>query len=180
MRPVFLFLAFFFFSLSCERSPFAQTFTAVETATRISQLEKGMSEAEVKKLLGCPKKISLKTSGGQTYVVWYYVTKGIEIGREGFTDHNFTPLIFKDGKLYGWGYGLHYKLFNSKNPVLQKQELPPKPIEEILKEIEKEPNPAADPPEPSKAPPVRTDDTGSDDETRRQKTPEKPAPVFWE
>lgn len=155
MRLLFSLLLSFLFLVGCQNSAFVQTSAANETMSRMNKLQRGMSTQKVRALLGCPKKIANKTAYGQPYTVWYYVTQGVVFSQPEYYQVNFTPIVFRNDKLFGWGKAFHYNLFRPKTATLgerggekndvyyfktkkNKQPEDTKSIEEILEEIHEE------------------------------------------
>ncbi len=84
-------------------SPAYWSRTIAERRSRLYHLEVGMSEAEVKLILLEPDKVEM---GGDRTKYWLYITSYptyvSHVMRE-LHDRYYTPLVFKNGQLIGWG-----------------------------------------------------------------------------
>ncbi len=62
-----------------------------------ARLELNMTREEVRRLLGAPERTEGFRAGSRSLIVWFYLLDG----RQG--PRVFTPLVFEDGRLSGWG-----------------------------------------------------------------------------
>ena len=65
-------------------------------------LNMGQAKQEVLHVMGNPSKSEQYFRGGKQIEVWYYRTSSFETGGWNSDDY-FTPMVFQDGKLVGWG-----------------------------------------------------------------------------
>ncbi len=205
--PFKLILCFLVFA-GCYNSAFVETSKANETLTRMNNLQRGMSVQHVKALLGSPRKIADKKVYGRTYTVWYYVTQGVVFAQTNYYQINFTPLVFYNGKLFGWGKAFYLNMFRSKTRTLgtrggkkdtiyyykTKDGKPPsdQSIDEILEEIHEERSfqpldfennkEQKEAPEKEKSSTEKADDDLKKEQKKQQSYPEydNEAPAFWE
>jgi len=99
-----LFCFFLFCFTGCAKTSLMQSGSEAEyNQYYISKLRIGMTEDEVWDLMGRPYKTESRPVKGDTYDVWYYVTKGKILGQTKMLSRNLTPLVFKDKVLKGWG-----------------------------------------------------------------------------
>ncbi len=75
----------------------------------ISELELGMSRSEVIGRLGTPNDSEAFTSGGEEVRVLFYRTRHADSDGE-TTRSETTPLVFRGGKLVGWGDAVYAEL----------------------------------------------------------------------
>jgi hypothetical protein len=73
----------------------------MEAATR---LELNMTKEEVRRLLGIPERTEGFRVGGKGVITWFYNLRNRQ-GRQ-----VSTPLVFKDGRLSGWGASYYLRL----------------------------------------------------------------------
>lgn len=64
-------------------------------------LKIGQAKEEVLEIMGKPSRSQSYFRGGKQTDVWYYRTSPDVL--DWGIDDNFTPMVFKDGKLTGWG-----------------------------------------------------------------------------
>lgn len=69
----------------------------------IAKLRIGMTQDEVWSMMGDPYKSEARVVRGQAYEIWYYVTKGKILGQSRMISRNFTPVVFQEKILKGWG-----------------------------------------------------------------------------
>lgn len=112
----------------CVGSPIHSTFaydsvqkTIKKNNAALMKLSAGMSQNEVRNIMGEPK----RSEGYPWGSAWLYrtaMTKGIEGGIYGTTDSDFTPVMFdKNGILQGWGRN-YFEQYVNKYELTIKQE----------------------------------------------------------
>ena len=92
--------------MNCSNSPMVTSRDAEKNKIDMMQLKIGMSQKDVREIMGNPYKTKEEVIGGESYQVWFYLTKGTMLGQTELVDENFTPIVFKDEIVIGWGY--HY------------------------------------------------------------------------
>jgi len=111
---VFSALVFSLLSYSCT-TPISTSTEAEKNRMLISTLSKGMTQDKVYSILGNPDKKRLVNADGKIYEVWFYLTKGLLFGQSEYTRDNFTPFVFRNRVLKGWGYRYYDYLLNIDN-----------------------------------------------------------------
>ena len=112
-----VFAAFLFLAAGCEScNPYK---IAEKNVNNAKQLRNGMTKAEVLALMGEP----LKDEVFNKPDVWYYYfdcnwLDGL------ITEEECFPLVFKDGKLIGWGNRVYMSWQLSRKNELPTEELP--------------------------------------------------------
>lgn len=83
------------------------TTTSIEASGNKSNLQKleiGMNLTQVKEIMGAPNKTeAFSLPENKKLLVWYFLTEGRAPFRR-LDDPNYTPLIFENDMLKGWGY----------------------------------------------------------------------------
>ncbi|MEN6318441.1 MAG: DUF3192 domain-containing protein [Syntrophaceae bacterium] len=83
------------------------TTTSIEASgnkTNIPKLEIGMNSTQVKELMGAPNKTeAFSLAESKKVLVWYFLTEG-RAPFHRLDDPNYTPLVFENDILTGWGY----------------------------------------------------------------------------
>jgi outer membrane protein assembly factor BamE (lipoprotein component of BamABCDE complex) len=84
------------------------TTTSIEASVNrndLPKLEIGMSSNQVKGIMGVPNKTEALSSltEGKKVLVWFYLTEGRGAFRS-LADWNYTPIVFENDVLTGWGY----------------------------------------------------------------------------
>ena len=70
----------------------------------LQKIELGMNRNQVKGIMGTPNKTeALSSTEGKNVLVWYYLTEGRGAFRNP-DDWNYTPMVFENDILTGWGY----------------------------------------------------------------------------
>jgi hypothetical protein len=110
----YYFFIFILLSLlsSCSNSPLQIGKEADKNVINMRFLETGMTTKHVIRIMDFPNKIEIKNKDGQEYLIWSYLTKGIFLGQIEFIQDNFTPLVFKEKILQGWGDKFYKHIFN--------------------------------------------------------------------
>ena len=88
--------------VGCAGSAHQDNKAAASTASRLIELNPGMSKQEVIEILGKPKATEAYVINGEQVEFWLYQT-GKRQANEDPGDSAVTPLQFADGVLQGWG-----------------------------------------------------------------------------
>lgn len=114
-----------------------------ENIWNLSRIQIGMTEADVLKIMQCPQKKQIVEQGGQTYSIWFYVTRPTALNQERLVRMNVTPLSFKKGVLQGWGFDYYDHIVARPENVQMKAKTQTgeedEPIEMELRGIEEKP-----------------------------------------
>ena len=102
MRAIFIGL----FLLSACSIPMESGKEANQNRYKLMYVQVGMTEDQLLDLMGPPYSEETITAKGESYDIWFYVTKGRDMYQTEMLPRNMTPFIFKEGKLEGYGY--HY------------------------------------------------------------------------
>lgn len=94
---------------------------AEQNKINMMQIEIGMSEDDVLDVLGNPIKVKAVKVDEDSYFIWFYMTKGKRLGQDKLISENFTPFIFQNKRLIGWGKN-YYDLFLDIDNAKAKQE----------------------------------------------------------
>lgn len=79
-------------------------------------LNAGQTKQEVLDIMGSPTKSEKYSSNKKEMDVWYYRTDSFATGGWD-TDDYFTPVIFENGKLVGWGNDLYFQKITARSMV---------------------------------------------------------------
>jgi hypothetical protein len=83
------------------------TTTSIEASghkDNFSNIKIGMSSDQVKGVLGTPNKTeSFSLNEGRKILVWFFLTEG-RAPFHRLDDTNYTPIVFENEILTGWGY----------------------------------------------------------------------------
>ena len=84
-----------------------RTTTAIEASghkSNLHKLEVGMNSNQVKGIMGTPNKTeAFSLAEDKRVLVWFYLTEG-RAPFHRLDDPNYTPLVFENDILTGWGY----------------------------------------------------------------------------
>lgn len=70
----------------------------------LQKIELEISTNQIKGIMGAPNKTeALSVAEGKKILVWYYLTEGRGAFRN-TDDWNYTPVVFENDVLRGWGY----------------------------------------------------------------------------
>jgi len=91
---------------SCADSPANPGIRAYENNKNMVALKPEMTTEQVTKLMGLPDKIeTYRGMNHETILSYLYITKGLDsYTSRGLNKDNFTPFIFVDDRLSGWGW----------------------------------------------------------------------------
>lgn len=122
----FFILGFLFFSLllfvGCAGSPLATGAKAEENTFNMAYIRIGMSEDQVYNVMGRPYDIETYEMDEEYFEVWFYVTRRVDLGQTRLVPGNFTPLVFQDGFLVGWGKNYYNHLLDIENAREKRRE----------------------------------------------------------
>lgn len=94
MKKILLVICVFFLcGCACAK-------TARRNNDLLLTLNIGQGKQEVLQIMGNPSRNERYSSGGKETEIWYYRT---DVDIYGSEDDNFTPVVFENGKLAGWG-----------------------------------------------------------------------------
>ena len=123
MRLVFFLVAFSILQGCVPNLGLSTLANAELNVTNLSRLKKGMTQAEVLKIMRHPYSDQVFVMDKDIYDVWFYVKEPTVLGQSRMVPLNLTPLTFKNGKLIGSGYGYFNYLKRRKEEAEN-----PKPI----------------------------------------------------
>jgi outer membrane protein assembly factor BamE (lipoprotein component of BamABCDE complex) len=101
--------------INCSGSSLRTAANAEKNKINMLQVRLGMSKTEVTSILGEPSKTEKKYVEEKEYDVWYYLTKGTELGQSTLITSNYTPFIFSSSQLIAWGHPYYKYIFNVDN-----------------------------------------------------------------
>jgi len=91
--------------VGCAGSPIRTTWQAGDHTRAMIKLKPDMTPEEVIKLMGNPDKTEMyRGKNEETVLVYLYITEGMDTFSRRWTDANYTPLVFENNKLAGWGW----------------------------------------------------------------------------
>ena len=104
-KPICLLLACSVLLVGCAGSP-------IQTGWRASENKKAMVNArpdtsidEVSRIMGTPDKSELyRAKTSEAILVYLYITEGRDTYTRQWNESNYTPFVFIDGRLQGWGW----------------------------------------------------------------------------
>lgn len=141
IRPIYF---LFIFLAGCAGSPLQTSVEAEKNRMQIGDVRLGMNQAFVRNIMGPAYKKEIRTINAREYEVWYYLTKGTLLDQSRYLDENFTPFIFSENALVGWGWKYFNRLFEeSVRFSPQDQGVVPEKdqkLEEAIKKILQEEN----------------------------------------
>ena len=97
-----LFIAIIFV-VGCQGSPFQMQWEAESNRNSIVKLSPGQTKDNVLKTMGRPRKTELYPSEEENLELWFYLTEAATGYGRGVVETNYTPLVFENNKLIGWG-----------------------------------------------------------------------------
>lgn len=136
MNRKVIYLAMFVLLCGCAGSPLQTGVQAERNRMQMGDVKIGMNFNQVRRIMGSPHKREKRTINGKEYEVWYYITKEVLLFQSRYLNSNFTPFIFLDDNLQGWGW----KLFNSifeEEPTRYMKDYPSGSYEKDQKPFEK-------------------------------------------
>ena len=98
-------LAFVLVQIGCAGSPAQTTWRANENNQHMADLKPDMTTQEVLSLMGTPDKTEMYRGKNHEVVLTYlYITQGMDTYTRTWNESNYTPLIFINNRLHGWGW----------------------------------------------------------------------------
>lgn len=101
--------AFFLVLIFCTISVFAHSFEN-SRITPNGQYMLGMTQNQVLDIMGQPYKKVQKSIDGHQYEVLFF-PRGSAVYQTRYVNKNFTPLVFLNDRLQGWGWSYYNRLF---------------------------------------------------------------------
>ena len=90
---------------ACAGSPAQTGMRASENKRNMIALKPDMTTAQVSKLMGQPDKTELyRGKNNEAVLTYLYITEGKDMESRIWNETNYTPLIFIDDRLNGWGW----------------------------------------------------------------------------
>lgn len=91
--------------VGCANSPMVTDWRASSNKKAMVNLRPDMSVAEVLKVMGSPDKTEMyRGKDREVVLVYLYITEGMGIYRRRWNESNYTPLVFINERLDGWGW----------------------------------------------------------------------------
>lgn len=106
----------------CAGSPLATGAKAEENTFNMAYIRIGMSEDQVYDIMGRPYDIESYDIDKEYFEVWFYLTRKVALGQTRLVPGNFTPLVFQDGFLVGWGRNYYNHLLDIENAKEKRRE----------------------------------------------------------
>ncbi len=100
---------------SCMGSTMQTSLKSEQNRDNIVGLRLGMTQEDVLTLMGSPYKSEVHKIENNTYVIYFYVTEPTVLGQSKLIEQNFTPVVFKDNILVGWGTNYYNYLMDIDN-----------------------------------------------------------------
>ena len=90
---------------ACAGSPAQTSMRATENRKSMVGLKPNMTIEQVVKLMGPPDKTEMyRGNNDQAVLTYLYITEGMDLYRRRWNETNYTPLIFVNDRLSGWGW----------------------------------------------------------------------------
>ena len=91
------------FVAGCSGSPIQTQSEAEKNRKAMISLSPGITKNDVLEIMGKPRKTELYISKGDNIEYWFYLIEGTTIHDRRMIETNFTPLVFVNDELIGWG-----------------------------------------------------------------------------
>lgn len=89
----------------CAGSPYRTQASAEQHKKAMVNLQPDMSPSQVQNLMGPPDKTELyRGKNEKPILIYLYITEGKDTYTRKWSEANYTPLVFVDQKLMGWGW----------------------------------------------------------------------------
>lgn len=89
----------------CAGSPAQTSWRASENKKNMLGLKPDMTTEQVIKLMGPPDKTEMfRGNSNEAILTYMYITEGKDSESRRWNETNYTPLIFVNDKLNGWGW----------------------------------------------------------------------------
>lgn len=103
MKSVLIICAFLM--LGCAGSPVRTGWQASHHTEAMVRVKPDMTATEVVKIMGNPDKTELyRGKNDEVILVYLYITEGRDIFTREWNESNYTPFVFVNDRLYGWGW----------------------------------------------------------------------------
>lgn len=90
---------------ACAGSPAQTGMRAAVNKKSMVSLKPDMSIEQVVKMMGPPDKTEMyRGQSDQTVLTYLYITEGMDAYNRRWNETNYTPLIFVNDRLSGWGW----------------------------------------------------------------------------
>lgn len=118
--PASFLIGIFLISLfGCAGSPYRTGLEAEANRTNMLKLKIGMNKDQILSLMGNPYKTEAYQIEGRNLEFWLYITEGksLEDSGRNLRDSNFTPLVFENDTLTGWGRNYYDNTLRIKQDI---------------------------------------------------------------
>ena len=123
MRIIFLSLASFFLLSGCMERMMQEELAAEHNMINWQRLEIGMNENQVLNAMSFPDRKEFHVVDGREYAVWFYLTNTTKpVFVKKFSKKNYSPVVFRNGVLIGWGYDFYNYVFDVKQEKRKMEE----------------------------------------------------------
>ncbi|MGD2169618.1 MAG: DUF3192 domain-containing protein [Chlamydiota bacterium] len=122
LAKLWLLLCAIFMATSCSNSPLITGVKAEENKYNMAFIKVGMSSDKVYSIMGRPYDIEHVAIDDENFEIWFYLTKRAGLGQTRMVPSNFTPLVFQDGYLVGWGNDYYNHLMDIENAKEKRRE----------------------------------------------------------
>jgi outer membrane protein assembly factor BamE (lipoprotein component of BamABCDE complex) len=112
MKKLFIFLSIILLLNGCFKTPIKTGAISEENRANLSSLAIGMSPDQVLEVMSYPYSTHEKLYDNKVYEIWYYITEPTLLGQSKLITRNFTPLVFENGHLKGWGNNFYKYTFD--------------------------------------------------------------------
>ena len=93
-------------SYGCAGSPYQTQAIAEQHKEAMVNLQPDISPSQVQNLMGPPDKTELhRGKNDEPILIYLYITEGKDLYSRKWSEANYTPVVFVDQKLMGWGWG---------------------------------------------------------------------------
>lgn len=93
------------FLAGCAGSPAQTGWRAAENKKNMIGLKPDMTTEQVVKLMGPPDKTEMyRGKNNDSILTYLYITEGMDTYSRRWNETNYTPLIFVNDRLSGWGW----------------------------------------------------------------------------
>ena len=117
MRYLFAILIVLAVSYGCAGSAFRTHWQADANNTSMAKLKPGMTEDEVRQIMGPPDRTEAYTIQKEPWLFLLYITEGRNTFNRQWGDSNYTPVGIRNGKLYGWGRNFYQEKMKDRDQV---------------------------------------------------------------